>query len=103
MEQQSHDQLQRLNELERVVSASANYVAAYGDDIIFMNTAGVAKLVTIPAPRGGLRITIVQKGGSTTTVSADGGALINGAASVAIATNYTPLRLKAVDGAYISI
>lgn len=103
MEQTSHDQLQRLIELEKVVDTSASYTALYGDDIIIVRTGGVPKTVSIPAPRGGMRITILQSGGSTTTVSAAGGANIDGAASAVIATNYTPLRLKAIGGEYISV
>lgn len=103
MEAPTHDQLHRLIELEVVRAVSANYVADQQDDIIVMTTGGAPKTVVLPVLRGLGRVTVVQRGGSTTTVSVAGGSLINGAATAVISTDYQPLRLKDIGGEYISV
>ena len=104
-EELSHDHLQRLNELERVVRVTdANYTARYGDDIILVTVTSTSRALVLTAPRGGLRVTVVKRGGGgNLTITAAGGALINGAASYSLTGNYAPLRFKAIGGEYISV
>jgi hypothetical protein len=102
MNEVSHDLLRRLQELEKVVAPTANYVADGSEDVIFFNTGGSALTCSLRAQRG-LRTSVVKVGGGSVVVSVQGGGTVNGAASKTISTDYAPLRLKAVAGNMLEV
>lgn len=92
----SQNDLHRLQQLEKVVFVSADYTARREDDIIYVTGSWT---ITLPLAPDGKHVVICSVGGaSTVTVAAQSGETVNGASSVTITTNYSPLRLKAIKG-----
>lgn len=97
----THDTLSALHGLERVKSVTSAYIATRDDDIILVDTTAAGVAVTLPTARGGKRYSIVRTAGANPVTVVAVAGTINGAASISINTNYTPARLKAINGNYI--
>lgn len=102
----AHEQL--LRALDRLLGrtndriVSATYSASEDDDVLLVDTTSAAFTVTLPlvddAMRGKL-FTVVKTnaGANNVTVQGSSGQTIDGAASVAFNTQFTPKRYRAVQ------
>lgn len=92
----SHDFLEGLQSLEKVVSVTEDYTVALHDDYIFADTTLGDVDIYMPEPRGGLIYTVVKvAGGNNVTLHAFPGTLINGQALVHETALFKPRRFKA--------
>lgn len=90
--------------LEKVRSITTNYTVDSDDDYILIDTT--AGIITLTLPNAISRrklIVIKTAGGNNITISPVGTDTINGASSLTITTSYSPVRLKAITGGYITI
>lgn len=95
----SHDHYRRMQQLEKVVTVSANYTAKPEDDIIYVSSVSGVVVVTLPFANSGQHVIISRTTGTNNVVvMPQSGETINGAASQTISTSYSPLRLKAIRG-----
>jgi hypothetical protein len=75
-----------------VVTATADYSANYGETVLASKAAGA--LVHLPAPKANARVTVVNTGAAgTITVDTPGAETINGANTVALASQYATVRV----------
>ena len=95
----THDELQRLQELESLREVTSSAAITMDDDIILVDSTGGAFTLSLPASRGGKRYTFTRVGGAgNITITPQSPDTINGASSLVISSSYTPVRLKSVNG-----
>ena len=95
----TQDQLHQLDEVERVRRVSSSQNLTYDDDIILLDSTSGTLSIAIPLARGGKRLTLIRtSGANNVTLSRSGTDTINGATSLTISSNYSPVRLKALQG-----
>ena len=99
------DQFYRMQELETVVTVTANYTVLSSDYIVYVNTTAGAVTVYLPVAGNGRHVIISRiAGANNVTVQPQSGETVNGASSYIISTSYSPLRIKAMKGVgYIGI
>ena len=91
----THDTLARLQAIAGVVTKSASYTATYTDDWICVSATAT---ITLPKPRSGRELMIVNIGAATTvTIAVPSGYTINGASSINFNTQWTAKRIKQIS------
>jgi hypothetical protein len=75
-----------------VTTQTATYSAGYGEIVLASNAGGMT--VNLPAPKANAKVTVVNTGAAgTVTVDTPGAETINGAANVALATQFSKVTV----------
>jgi len=95
----THEQVLQFQGSETLKLVTASRTVSYEDDFLFVSTVGGAVTLMLPIARGGKAYTVVRlSGASSVTLTPAGTDTINGAGSLVISANYSPVRLKALKG-----
>lgn len=97
----THDTVQRLQQLEKIVTISADYTILLRDDWIVVSGTHTT---TLPAPRSGTQFRVVNSGTGTVTIASPSGITINGGSSVTLTSQWTSKLIKQISPkAYVAI
>jgi len=95
----THASLDELQALKKFTKVAANYTASYKDDFLLVDSTAGAIAIAVPFSKGQKEMTVVRvSGAGNVTLNAAASDTINGAATLVIATSYTPARLKSFKG-----
>lgn len=99
-----HRHIDSLQELEVVVTVTADHLAQYREDIIIADTTLASITITLPKARGGKLFQIVKASAANTlTVNFSNGDTMFGSTSVVLTDLGSSKRLKSISTGYIPL
>lgn len=98
----TQDTLRNLHSCEKVVIISTTYTVTATDDVVLLDSSLGSFTVTIPSGTNGRRLTFKKLvAANMVTVDPVGSATIDGAATLAMTTQWQVVRLKAYNGNWL--